>query len=123
MKAWFTWFPTACSARLSAKKDHVILDFRPVLNTILGKAREASARQVPSFVKHVVNPLIANASIPAPGPRADSLIFVCIPVARPNCTAFFSRRDSFINSSCQADKSLATALQSEQCATKLNNVD
>ena len=29
-----------CSARLSAKKEHVILDFRPVLNTVLAKQSE-----------------------------------------------------------------------------------
>ena len=29
-----------CSARLSAKKEHVILDFRPVLNTVLARQSE-----------------------------------------------------------------------------------
>ena len=29
-----------CSARLSAKKEHVILDYRPVLNTILARQSE-----------------------------------------------------------------------------------
>ena len=89
-----------CSALLSAKKEHVILDFRPVLNTVLARQSEfissllekasglGSEPLVPWFAKHVENHLIARTTGIPKFLRGLGPISVKVSAAWPTCTAF-----------------------------------